>query len=116
MATLSAWADDYSYLTFQSTDGTISSVAVESLTITVSNGKLLATNAAGTKTFTLKELSKMYFSSDPTGIESIENEKLRNGENEKIYNLSGQKMSNGQMKRGIYVIRQNGKTRKVVVK
>ena len=57
----------------------------------------------------------------PTGIESIENETMRNGENEKgIYDLSGRKVSNngqltmdnGKLRKGIYIV--NGK--KTIVK
>lgn len=116
LGSLAANAEVFPYLAFQTSDGTVQAVSVESLTITMSDGKLIATNASGTKTFTLSELSSMYFTSEATAIESIENEKLRNGENEEVYSLSGQKMSNGQMPRGIYVVKQNGKTRKIVVK
>ena len=77
VGTLSAWADDYPYLVFQNADGSVKTVAVESLTITFSDGKLLATNVAGTETFALSDLSKMYFSSDATGIEEIENGKWK---------------------------------------
>ena len=122
VGTLSAWADDYPYLVFQNADGSVKTVAVESLTITFSDGKLLATNVAGTETFALSDLSKMYFSSDATGIEEIENGKWKM-ENSEIFSISGQKMSNvksqvanGQMPKGIYVVKENGKTRKVIVK
>ena len=53
LATLTAQAYDYPYLVFQTTDGTVTAVAVEALNITSSNGNLVVTNNDGTKTFPL---------------------------------------------------------------
>lgn len=66
---LTAQAGDYTYLTFETTDGAKASVAVENLTLTVSEG----TVTAGSQTFTLSNLSKMYFSisDETTGIETV---------------------------------------------
>ena len=60
--TLVAQADDYPYLTFQKTDGTTQPVDVSGLVLTFSNGQLIATTSSGNVTFSLMELSKMYFS------------------------------------------------------
>ena len=67
---LSAKAYEYPYLVFLKSEGGTTAVSVESLNITISNGKLIITNADGTQTFSLSELSKMYFSQDAdlTGI------------------------------------------------
>ena len=51
-------ADDYPYLTFQTTDGAKTSVSVASLSLII-NGTTLT---AGLQSFTLADLSKMYFS------------------------------------------------------
>ena len=48
MAGLTASAYEYPYLTFQRTDGSEQSVAVESLTLTMADGKLIAVNGNGT--------------------------------------------------------------------
>ena len=58
VATTAVFAEDYPYLTFEAVDGNKTSVSVNSLTLTVKDGKL----TAGDKTFSLSELSKMYFS------------------------------------------------------
>ena len=50
-------AEDYPYLTFELTDGTKASVSTASLTLTM-NGTTLTT---GSQSFTLTNLSKMYF-------------------------------------------------------
>ena len=63
---------------------------------------------AGVKSFSLS------FEDDATGIESIGNETMRNGEHEKVvYNLAGQRVSVGSvLPKGLYIV--NGK--KVMVK
>ena len=57
-----AWSYDYPYLTFQTVDGTTTSLSVESLNITFENGQLVAINTDGDEMFALSDLSKMYFS------------------------------------------------------
>ena len=56
--TLAAHADEYPYLTFETSDGTKVSVTTSSLTISIAD----ATLTAGGETFTLSDLSKMFFS------------------------------------------------------
>ena len=106
-------ADDYPYLTFETTDGTKTSVSSASLTISFQNGKLIA----GTKEFALTDLSKMYFSTSnetATGIEEVDAVTL--DEAADIYDLQGRKVSREQMSRGIYVIKTSNGTRKVNVR
>ena len=114
LGTLAAFADDYPYLTFETTDGSKVSVSSSSLTISIKDGKL----TAGTQEFTLTDLSKMYFStsneSTTTGIEELENITLDDAAI--IYDLSGRKVSHEQMKHGVYVIKTNNGIRKVNVK
>ena len=57
LATLTAQAEGYTYLTFETTDGAKASVAVENLTLTISGTTL----TAGSQQFTLSNLSKMYY-------------------------------------------------------
>ena len=61
-ATLAMHAEGYPYLTFQTSDGTLLSLSVSSLALSVSGTSLVCTNGDGTQTFTLSDLSKMYFS------------------------------------------------------
>ena len=76
VGTLTAQADDYTYLTFETTDGVKTSVDVSSLPATINLDN--STLTVGSKTFALADLSKMYFStqSETTGIESISNDLL----------------------------------------
>ena len=110
---LTMQAADYTYLTFETTDGAKASVAVENLTITVSGTTL----TAGTQTFTLSNLAKMYFSTSDestTGIEEISSAAL--DEATDIYDLQGHKVSKTQMSKGVYIVKTKSKTFKMVVK
>ena len=87
--TLSAAADDYPYLTFETADGTKTSVSASSLTISVGDGKL----TVGSQEFTLSDLSKMYFSaSDETtsGIDDLNSEST--SQRTTIFDLQGRKV------------------------
>ena len=112
-------ADDYAYLVFETTDGAKASVSVEGLTLTISGTTL----TVGTQSFTLSNLSKMYFSAsdETTGIKPLtispEGERSeafpREGLDGVIYDLQGHKVTKEQMRKGVYVVRTNGKTYKV---
>lgn len=115
VGTLSMQAEDaYSYLTFETTDGTKISVPVSSLTISISGNTL----TAGSQQFTLTNLSKMYFSTSDesvtTGVEAISNATL--DEATKIYDLQGHKVSKAQMQKGVYILKTKDKTYKIAVK
>ena len=112
---LTVQADNYTYLTFETTDGTKASVSVAS-DITLSfNGALLT---LGSQTFTLTNLSKVYFSTSDetstTGISTIMKADL--DEATEIYDLQGHKVSKDQMRRGVYVIKTKQGTFKLNVK
>lgn len=109
---LTVQAEEYAYLTFETTDGAKASVDVSSLTLTV-NGNTLT---AGSQTFTLSNLSKMYFSntSETTAIEEITTATL--DEAADIYDLQGHKVTKEQMKRGVYIVKTKSKTYKMIVK
>lgn len=109
-------AADYPYLTFELTDGSKASISVSSdVTLTFSGSTL----TIGSNEFTLTNLSKMYFSTsdetqDATGI----SETLADGLDgtAEIYDLRGNKVSQGQMHRGVYIIKTSKGTSKIVVK
>ena len=108
---LSVQAEEYTYLTFETTDGEKASVPVSSLSLTMSGNTL----TAGSQTFVLSNLSKMYFSNtdeSTTGIESITSETL--DEATDIYDLQGHKVTKAQMKKGVYIVKTNSKTYKIV--
>ena len=113
MGTLAIHAADYTYLTFETTDGAKASVSVGNLTLSISGTTL----TAGSQSFTLSNLSKMYFSiSDETttGIEEITNAAL--DEVSEIYDLKGHKVSKEQMCKGVYIVKTKSRTYKMVVR
>lgn len=105
-------AADYTYLTFETTDGAKASVEVSSLTITVSGNTL----TAGSQTFALSNLLKMYFSNadETTAIEEITVETL--DEAVDVYDLQGHKVSKDQLRKGIYIVKSKSRTYKMMVK
>jgi ethanolamine utilization protein EutA (predicted chaperonin) len=110
---MTAQAEDYTYLTFETTDGAKASVSVASdVTLTISGTTL----TVGSQSFTLTNLSKMYFSNtdETTGIEEITSATL--DEATDIYDLQGHKVSKDQMRRGVYIVKTNSRTYKMVVR
>ena len=113
MGTLSMHATDYTYLTFETTDGNRISVSAESLTLTVSGMTLMA----GNQSFALVNLSKMYFSTSDestTGISEMLAVNL--DEVTDIYDLKGNKVSKSQMRKGVYIVKTKNGTYKVAKK
>ena len=111
---LAAQADDtsYAYLIFETTDGTKTAVPIASLSISVSGTTL----KAGSQTFDLNKLSKMYFSNngDATGIESVTANSI--ADDAEIFDLQGRRVNRSQMRQGTYIIKQQSGTIKVNVK
>lgn len=107
-----AQAGEYPYLTFETTDGAKVSVAASSLTISISGTTL----TAGSQSFVLSNLSKMYFSSSnqTTGIQSITVTEIDDAS--EIYDLNGRKVSKSQLKSGIYVIKNKSGNYKIAVR
>lgn len=114
MGALTTQAADYPYLTFETTDGAKTSVTVSSLTLTISGTTL----TAGSQSFTLSNLKKMYFStsdeSSTNGIETVTAATLN--EAAEIYDLHGKKVSREQMKKGAYIVKNRQGTSKIIVK
>lgn len=117
-----AMAYEYPFLTFQSNDGSSKTVSVESLSITVSNGQLVVTNADGTESFALTDLSKMYFSENG-GSTVIANVDTGN-DHVDVFTISGMHLGTFQtvdaakasLKPGLYVMKSNNKTLKTTVR
>lgn len=111
--TLAMHAGDYPYLTFETTDGNKVSVSTESLSLTISGTTL----TAGNQSFTLVNLSRMYFSTSDestTGISETVTADLN--EVTDIYDLKGNKVSKSQMQKGVYIVKTNKGTFKMTVK
>lgn len=111
LVSISAMAEQFCYLTFVTKDGAKVSVAIESLTMTISGTTLVA----GNQTFVLDNLSKMYFSvsdeTTTTGIRQLENMDAK--EILAIYDLQGHLVSENQLKKGVYIVKTKGGTFKI---
>ena len=112
IGSLTMHAENYSYLTFELTDGSKTSVSVTSLTISISGTTL----TAGDKSFTLTNLSKMYFSNtdETSGISTLTVEDMDNIS--EIYDLNGRKVSKDQLTKGVYVVKSKEGTYKIAVR
>lgn len=102
-----AKAADYAYLTFETTDGAKVSVSVSSLSTTLT---------AGERSFTLSNLSKMYFSESDqtTGIPSLSASELDDAS--EIYDLKGCKVAKEDLSGGVYVVKSKKGTYKIAVR
>lgn len=112
-----AQADDgtYSYLTFETADGAKTSVALSAsqTVLALSDGTL----TVGSLSFSLADLSRMYFSTSDetaTGIQELRVADLDDAAD--IYDLQGRKVAKAQMRKGIYVVKTSNGTYKVNVK
>ena len=117
VAASAAQADDqdYPYLAFETSDGTVQTVSVAALTIRIADGSLVATNGEGSQTFALKDLSKMYFSAEgTTAIEGIET--AASSDDAEIYDLQGHQVTKDQMRKGVYIMKNKERTYKMIVK
>ncbi len=114
LASTSAMAEEYNYLTFETKDGIKASVEITDLSITV-NGTTLT---AGNQNFVLENLSKMYFSvsdeTSTTGISRLEN--VASQDVTAIYDLQGHQVEKGKMTKGVYIVKTKGGTYKIALK
>ena len=119
IGTYASYADDYTYpyLVFETADGTKTSVVVTEMTITIADGQL----SVGGQTFSLSDLSKMYFSTTTTGIANVN---VDDNSFVDVYDLNGRKVLsnsqlsilNSQLPKGIYIVKSGSKTYKIAVK
>ncbi len=123
MTGMTASAYDYPYLAFETTSGTVQTVSVESLSITISDGNLVVTNGSGTVTFTLSDLSKMYFSDEEQEASGIQEVETTSGKVQ-IFSLTGLAMgtfeslsqARASLRNGVYVVKSNDKSYKINIK
>ena len=113
LGTLSAHADGYAYLTFETSDGLKTSVSTDQLAITISGTTL----KAGQKSFVLSNLSKMYFTETDQTVTAIRTATAPSfDEASEIYNLKGQRMERSRLTSGTYIVKTPQGTSKIAVK
>lgn len=122
-----AHADTYPYLTFVTADGGQQSVGVESLTMTIADGKLIVNNGSESQEFALSSLVSMSFTStSATAIEGITvngGDTLGNGPI-KVYTPTGTALGTygsvslfiSNAPKGVYIVKSNGKTQKIMIR
>lgn len=122
MLAMSASAETYPYLSFQTVDGSVVSLKSSNLNLTIEDGKLVVQNDEGSNKFVLTDLTRMFFSqSTETAITNLNtdvNSTLQ------VYTTSGVFLGEFDNERslrrsvpsGIYVVKTNGRTLKMAVK
>ena len=128
VATLTAHADSFPYLTFETTEGAKASIPVSSLTMTIDGNTL----KVGDQQFTLTNLAKMYFSTTDETAAGIENVNDNESYTE-IYDLQGKRIGpsksslkedfisspfkgDGRGSKGVYIVKTKEKTYKLMVR
>ena len=121
--TASAELYDYPYMAFQTADGTVKTVSVSSLSLSVSNGVLIATSDDGTESFTLSDLSKMYFTSEAV-VTKVQNPESTGSSEVEVTSLAGVfcgtfpsvEAARQSLPAGMYIVKNSTETFKIVVK
>jgi hypothetical protein len=114
-------ADDYKYLMFQTSDGQGQAVSTSNLKITVSGGNLIVKNSSTNATFSLANLSKMYFT-NTTGISTLNSQNTNVSVT--VFTPAGVNMGSyddveaakEKLQPGVYIFKQADKTFKIVLK
>lgn len=112
---ISATADEYAYITFETFEGAKSSVPVTSdLQFSFANNTL----TIASQTFALDNLSMMYFTTTEQSVAtSIHTVKQITENASDIYTLDGRKIIASQMQKGeTYIVKTNNGTNKLIVK
>jgi len=117
-------AGEYAYLIFTNTEGTNTVLSVTNLTMTVNGAQLDVANVEGTVNFTLTDLASMQFAADGEDLPTVVENVLDADASMAVYNINGMLMGSfdnllqavQQLDRGTYVMVQNGKSQKMIVK
>lgn len=128
-STLVTQARDFDYLTFLDVSGSERSVPVEGLKITFADGKLHASAASENVAFELSQLREMFFSLTPTGISSVGNDEVKvgivdgqlrvdapAGSRIAVYAADGRLVEGRTLTRGLYIVKVNDKTYKLLAR
>lgn len=121
LAVTAASADNYSYLAFQTADGSTRNIGVESLEMTFSDGKLIASNGTESLEISVADLTRMFFSSEATAIKDIS---LDADSPVKVYTVEGvcvgsydsMASASANMGKGVYIVKGEKTTHKITVR
>lgn len=109
-----AHAQDYQFLTFELNEGVLISLPTDSLTMTFENDSLVTAS----QSFPISNLKRMFFSetNETSVIESIENVKVDTNNIIEAYDLQGHKVAKEQIKNGVFIIKTNKSSYKIIAK
>ncbi|MBR1838907.1 MAG: hypothetical protein IJ786_05050 [Bacteroidaceae bacterium] len=119
--TLSTRADEFPYLAFQQTDGTITVLSVSGLNMRSTDGLLTVTNSETTFSVETIKLSKMYFTETATGILLLQNVseaapvEVWQAEGRYIGRFTSLAALSAKLTRGVYIIKKGTETIKLLV-
>lgn len=106
--------NNYSYLTFETTDGAKFSVQASSLSLSVKGNVL----TVGEYEFVVSNLTKMYFSAvnetTTTKVDAVADAAF--DEAVEIYNLKGEKVGKKELSKGVFIVKKRNGTNKIVVR
>lgn len=113
----------YKYLVVTSADGTQTSLSSSGLKLSFADGKMIAANGTDSKSFTLTELARMQFA-ETASTTAIDRSLTADSQRVEAYTLSGMfagssdSMSSlqSQLRSGVYVVKQNNKSSKIIVR
>lgn len=109
-----AQAAPYRYLSFCTTDGAIASFPLEGLDLAIEGNTL----RVGEETLLIGNLSRMYFSDTDdtvTGIAQLQATQTV-APSATVYDLNGKKVSANEMPSGVYLVKTQGETCKMIVR
>lgn len=112
---LTALADDYTL--YVETAAGSSAYAYDDLQrITFKDGQMVIETKSGESTSVgIATISRVYFDNVATGVEKVEPTVVT--ADKEVYDLSGRRVSvDTELSKGIYVVKEGGKTRKIVKK
>ena len=127
-ATLTASAATYKYMVFEANDGTQLSMTSDGLKLVYNDGTLTAISGDVSRTFTVSDLNRMFFSetmqgSDATAIQEISVattpvDASSDYSDYEVYDLSGRRIptSGTQLKPGLYIFKKGNTTTKRYIK
>lgn len=126
-------AADNNYMVFQKTSGDAFSLGIDHLKITFADGNMTATDGTNSFSVPLTEMSKMYFSAEPTtgiaqattAVADEVNATIVNGQlhvtapagsRVSVYGIDGREVNANHLVQGTYLVRINNTTLKVLAR
>ena len=124
-----AKAQSFDYLTVRTIEGSEQSFALDQLKLTFADGKVVATSKGETTTFDFASLDFMFFTTEPTAIESASNSAFAvsivggnlqtnapAGSTIHVFTPDGKRVGQSSLNRGVYLVQINGRTYKTIAR